>query len=77
MSNALQTGRELAGLSVHDLWVAYWSIGGMATPQVLMSYLDGTHEPEAGDYDVVAQAINDQFVDRQMDHPVPYADELP
>lgn len=77
MSAALESGRELAGLSVLDLWVAYWSIGGMATPQALMTYLDGTQVPEAGDYDVVAQAINDQFIGREMDHPVPYADELP
>ena len=77
MSTALEAGREAAGLSLRDLWLAYWAIGGTATPEVLMTYLDGTEEPEAADYDVVAQAINDQLIDRRLDHPVPYADELP
>jgi hypothetical protein len=51
-------------------------IGGHLTPIALQSILDGSAAPDHGDYDVIAQAINDAFVEQGLDHPVPYAEDI-
>lgn len=70
----LEAGRAQAEMSLDDLWLAYFALGGAAAPESLGRYLAGGVGPM--DYDVVAQAINERFVDRGGDHPVPYRDEL-
>ena len=70
----LDAGRAMAHMSLDDLWLAYFALGGAARPDELARYLAGGGGPM--DYDVVAQAINERFVDRGGDHPVPYHDEL-
>ena len=61
-------------MSLDDLWLAYFALGGAAGPEELERYLAAGLGPM--EYDVVAQAINERFVDRGGDHPVPYQDEL-
>ena len=70
----LEAGRVQAGMSFDDLWLDYFALGGAAPPGQLRDYLAGGAGPV--DYDVVAQAINERFIDRGDDHPVPYRDEL-
>jgi len=73
---AARARREL-GLSLDDLWVAYVGLGGAATPLELGWYLaDGSGGFTARQHDYLAQALNDQYVDRGHDHPVPYSDTL-
>jgi len=62
-------------MSFDELWLAYFALGGMATPAGLRGYLDGS-ETRAIDYDVLAQAINERFVERGGNHPVPYREDL-
>lgn len=62
-------------MSFNALWVAYFALGGVSSPAVVRSYLDGAGPPVA-DYDVLAHALNERFVDRGGNHPVPYAEEL-
>jgi hypothetical protein len=71
----LEAARTQAGMSVDELWMAYFALGGAALPATLRLYLagDGTN---GMDYDVVAQAINERFLEKGGDHPVPYRDEL-
>ena len=72
--DVLEAGRVQAGMSFDDLWLDYFALGGAAPPERLRAYLaDGG---VSIDYDVVAQAINERFVGRGGDHPVPYSDEL-
>lgn len=70
----LEAGRALAQMSIEDLWLAYFALGGAVGPDELELCLAG--DLRLIDYDVVAQAINERFVDRGEDHPVPYRDEL-
>ena len=70
----LEAGRQHAGMSFDDLWLDYFALGGAAPPGRLRDYLAGGGGPV--DYDVVAQAINERFIDRGDDHPVPYSEEL-
>ena len=72
----LEAARLQAEMSFEDLWMDYFALGGNAGPDVLRSYLDGGATGNDGEYDLVAQAINERFLDRGGDHPVPYLDEL-
>lgn len=76
MAQILETGRQHAGLSNRELWIGYCSLGGMADPDTLDAYLLGDAIPDRVEYDVIAQALNDSFVDAGGDHPVPYAETL-
>ncbi|MBV8950304.1 MAG: hypothetical protein JOZ99_05470, partial [Actinobacteria bacterium] len=42
------------------------------TPDDLHAYLDGHQNIPNGQYDVIAHAINERFVELDMNHPVPY-----
>ena len=64
-----------AGMSFEELWVAYFTLGGAAGPDTVRSYLGGAQLSRM-DYDLLATAINDRFVDQGGDHPVPYHEEL-
>jgi hypothetical protein len=71
----LEAARKQAGMSFHDLWIEYFALGGTERPRDVRTYLGGG-AVESMDYDVLAQAINERFLDRGGNHPVPYQDEL-
>ena len=62
-------------MSFHELWIAYFALGGSARPHEVRAYLGGG-AVESMDYDVLAQALNERFLDQGSNHPVPYRDEL-
>ncbi len=70
----LAAGRTQALMSIDDLWLAYFALGGAARPEELERYLASGVGPL--DYDVIAQAINERFVDQGGNHPVPYREDL-
>lgn len=70
----LEAGRIQADLSRDELWLAYFALGGSASRDAVYTYLDG--RGGAMDYDVLAQAINERFVELGQNHPVPYFDEF-
>ncbi len=71
----LDAARQLAGLSIVQLWFSYIVLGGSASLSEVGDFLSGELEPSRHEYDVLAQAINDEFVGRGENHPVPYFDE--
>jgi hypothetical protein len=72
----LDAARQHAGMSFQDLWIAYFALGGTARPDEVRAYLGGG--PVASmDYDILAQAINERFIDLGGNHPVPYREDLP
>lgn len=72
----LEAACAVAGLSHRDLWISYYALGGLQSPAVLDGYLTGAVVPGRGDYDLLAQALNDRFIQQELDHPVPYAEDL-
>jgi hypothetical protein len=62
-------------MSFHELWIAYFALGGAARPDEVRAYLGGGAVASM-DYDVLAQAINERFLDHGSNHPVPYREEL-
>jgi hypothetical protein len=71
----LESARRHAEMSFRDLWIAYFALGGRAQPDALRAYLSG-QAALSMEYDVLAQALNECFLDQGGDHPVPYHDEL-
>jgi hypothetical protein len=72
----LDRARSDAGLTVSELWLRYFSLGGIASPVEVEAYLHDALTPTRHEYDVLAHAINERYVELGGDHPVPYADEV-
>lgn len=72
----LENARQQSGLSMAELWFACVGLGGTAMPPQLHAYVLGRSTPDRHEYNVVAQALNERFADMDLDHPVPYFDEL-
>src|SRR3954465_8739367 len=72
----LDAARRELGLSDDDLWLAYVALGGSLSAVQLRNYFDGDYALNAREYDYLAQALNDRYIDRGEDHAVPYADVL-
>jgi hypothetical protein len=77
-SDVLDTFRIQAHLSQGELWLRYFELGGMSTALEVEveAILFGTLLPTPHDHDVLAQALNERFVELGGDHPVPYTVEL-
>jgi hypothetical protein len=73
-ADVLDQYRQQAGLSQADLWLRYCEIGGMSTALEVEGFLFGTLVPSDHDHDLIAQALNDRFVEMGGNHPVSYSD---
>ena len=71
----LDHARREVGLSMTDLWVRYFGLGGMSTPIELEAYLLGALQPTGHEHNLVAHAINERHVETGGNHPVPYVDD--
>jgi hypothetical protein len=71
----LEAARVQAGMSFQDLWIAYLALGGNAPPEVVRDFLGGSAMAHM-DYDLLAQALNERFLEQDQNHPVPYHEDL-
>jgi hypothetical protein len=72
----LAGGAQRAGLASEDLYLTYLTFGGEGTAAYIRSVLDGTVEPSAHEYNIIAQAINDRFIELGYDDLLPDAGGL-
>jgi hypothetical protein len=72
-ADILDRFRRDAGLSHGDLWLRYFELGGMSNAMELEAFLYGALQPSVHDREVIAQALNERFVELGGNHPVPYA----
>jgi hypothetical protein len=72
-ARVIETARQHAELSIDDLWIRCVSLGSMASKPELEAYLNGEFQLDVHEYNVVAHALNERFMDRGQDSPVPYA----
>ena len=70
----LEAGLTRSGLSYQELWWRQVAVGGDASPLELEAYLLGLLSIDPHQHDVIAQALNEYFLDRGEDHPVPYSE---
>ena len=68
--------RQEAGLSLGELWLRYFEIGGMSTAFELEAFLLGVLAPTGYDHDVIAHALNERFWELGANHPVAYMADL-
>jgi len=59
-----------------DLWLRCLGLGGLLSPGHLGACLGRREVFERREYDVVAHALNEAFMDGDRNHPVPYANEV-
>lgn len=71
-TGVLEAARKECGLSIDDLWFRYFELTGEASPLELEGFLHGALVPDPLQYQIVAHALNERFVELGGDHPVPY-----
>jgi hypothetical protein len=72
----LQAGREQLSLSYQRLWIDYFALGGNQPLPDIEAWLTGNLRPSLLDYDLLAHALNEEFTERGLDHPIPYSGEI-
>lgn len=72
----LRQALPLAGLTVGELWLKYFGIGGSAGQFEIEAYLYAAHALPTLERDLVAHAINERFMDLNMDLRVPYSTDI-
>ena len=70
--DVLEQARRDVGLSIADLWLRYFTLGGMSTALEVEAILYGALLANDHDRDVIAVALNERFAELGGDHPVPY-----
>jgi len=63
-------------LSAYNMWVIYYSLGGTATSDELEAYLLDEGNLEVAQEWVLAQSVNEVFLDADANHPAPYPQAL-
>ncbi len=72
----LRVGLALSGMDIQQLWLCCLGVGGLMSVEQLVDALQGVRELSAHEHDVIAQALNDHFIDHAQAQTVPYAAEL-
>lgn len=71
---SLFDGLQRSGMSPAELWIRYYSVGGDAAELEVEAYALGLLSPDDYQHNLIAQALNEYFLDRHEDHPVRYRD---
>ncbi|MDQ3895833.1 MAG: hypothetical protein M3326_01060 [Actinomycetota bacterium] len=73
---SLRAAQQRLDLTVVQVWLGYVGVGGGASLSIVEGWLFGAAEPSAREHDLMAQSLNDHFIERGLNHPVPYAESL-
>ena len=73
----LEQARRDLGLSVDDLWLRYFALGGMNAALEVEAILFGALVSDDHDRDIIAVALNERFTELGGDHPVRYTGDAP
>ena len=65
-------GLERLGLSAHDVWMGYFAIGGNGSLGDVERWTSSGRDVPPREHNFLAQALNDRFTVRGLDHPVAY-----
>jgi hypothetical protein len=63
----LEVARVDLGLTVFELWVAYFALGGVRSVVGLGSYLSFGGASSEADHDAIVHALNEAYDDRGQD----------
>ena len=71
---SLFQGMALSGMTNEQVWLRQVSVGGEATDLEVEAYILGLLQIDPHQHDLIAQALNEYFVDHGGNHPVQYSD---
>ena len=69
----IDQARQRLGMSIHDLWLNYFAVGGNGSLDDVQTWLAEGDVP-GREHNLMAQALNDVYTDRGLDHPIAYRD---
>lgn len=69
----LEEARRKLNLSVSDIWLRYFAVGGMGTELEIEAVLYGALLASEADRDLLSVALNERFSELGGDHPMPYS----
>jgi hypothetical protein len=64
-----------ADLTHAELWLRYFELGGQSAPLEFEAILFGALQPSGYEHDILAQVLNERFVELGGTYLVPYTDE--
>jgi hypothetical protein len=67
---SLQRGFRLTGLTVSELWIAAWGIGGEFHRSDIEDITAGERPATPSEHNILAAALNDYFTEHDQNHPV-------
>ena len=71
---SLEDGMRLSGMSYQELWLRHIAVSGTTGELELEAYVLGLLVPNDYQHNLIAQAINEYFLEQGQDHPVAYHD---
>lgn len=71
---SLQDGMRLSGMSYSELWLRHISVSGTIGELELEAYVLGLLVPDDYQHNLIAQALNEYFLELGQHHPVAYRD---
>ncbi len=71
---SLQDGMRLSGMSYRELWLRHISVSGTIGELELEAYVLELLVPDAHQHNLIAQALNEYFIELGQDLPVGYRD---
>jgi len=74
--DVLELARRDVGLSIDELWIRYFALGGMSTALEVDAFLNGALIASAQNRDLLAVALNECISEQGGDHPIPYSSDI-
>ena len=71
---SLMDGMRLSEMTFSELWLRYIAVSGTIGELELEAYVLGLLVPDSYQHNLIAQALNEYFIDAGRDHPVAYRD---
>ena len=71
---SLEAGMARSEMTFEELWLRQVAVGGQAAALEIEAYVLGLLRVDNLQYDIIAQALNEHFVERGEDHPVGYSE---
>jgi len=71
---SLEAGMRLSGMSFAELWLRHIAVSGAIGEMELEAYVLGLLIPDDYQHNLIAQALNEYFIELGQNHPVAYRD---
>jgi hypothetical protein len=74
-SGEFEEARSDVGLTLEQLWMRYFALGGNAMPTEFEAYVNGALDPDRSERDILVHALNERSMELGSNQRWPYSDE--